>query len=47
MTLNLTPTARRATSLAGLCDGAVHLPGDAGYDDARTTIAGTARRRTV
>ena len=35
MTLNLTPTARRATSLAGLCDGAVHLPGDPGYDAAR------------
>ena len=35
MTISLTPTARRATSLAGLCDGAVHLPGDAGYDTAR------------
>ncbi|WP_374971213.1 FAD-binding oxidoreductase [Terrabacter sp. BE26] len=35
MTTILTPTARRATSLAGLCDGAVHLPGDAGYDAAR------------
>ena len=35
MTLNLTPTARQATSLAGLCDGAVHLPGDPGYDAAR------------
>ena len=35
MTINLTPTARRATSLAGLCDGAVHLPGDPGYDAAR------------
>ena len=35
MTLNLTPTDRRATSLAGLCDGAVHLPGDPGYDAAR------------
>ena len=35
MTTTLTPTARRATSLAGLCDGAVHLPGDPGYDAAR------------
>ncbi|MEW1952105.1 FAD-binding protein [Terrabacter sp. NPDC080008] len=35
MTTFLTPTARRAASLAGLCDGAVHLPGDAGYDAAR------------
>src|SRR4051795_5557457 len=35
MTISLTPTARRATSLAGLCDGAVHLPGDPGYDAAR------------
>src|SRR3954470_1125643 len=35
MTISLTPTARRATSLAGLCDGGVHLPGDAAYDAAR------------
>ncbi|MGW5238561.1 FAD-binding oxidoreductase [Monashia sp. NPDC004114] len=35
MTIDLTTTARRATSLAGLCEGAVHLPGDAGYDAAR------------
>ena len=35
MTIDLTPTARLATSLAGLCDGAVHLPGDPGYDAAR------------
>src|SRR5690349_13193906 len=35
MTTTLTPTARQATSLAGLCDGAVHLPGDPGYDAAR------------
>src|SRR4051794_18844793 len=35
MTISLTPTARRATSLAGLCGGAVHLPGDPGYDAAR------------
>ncbi|HET9634242.1 MAG TPA: FAD-binding oxidoreductase [Terrabacter sp.] len=35
MTTTLTPTARRAASLAGLCDGAVHLPGDPGYDAAR------------
>src|SRR4051812_30184162 len=35
MTISLTPTARRATSLAGLCDGAVHLPDDPGYDAAR------------
>lgn len=30
-----TPTTLRAESLRGLCDGAVHLPGDAGYDAAR------------
>ena len=35
MTSITTPDARRATSLVGLCDGAVHLPGDAGYDAAR------------
>jgi hypothetical protein len=35
MTISLTPTARRAAGLAGLCDGAVHLPGDPGYDAAR------------
>ena len=29
------PPARRAESLRGLCGGAVHLPGDAGYDMAR------------
>ena len=38
MTIDLTPTARRATSLAGLCDGAVHLPGDPGYDAARHAV---------
>jgi FAD/FMN-containing dehydrogenase len=35
MSIHLTPTVRRATSLAGLCDGAVHLPGDAAYESAR------------
>ena len=35
MTIELTSTARRATSLAGLSDGVVHLPGDPGYDAAR------------
>ena len=35
MSIHLTPTDRRATSLAGLCDGAVHLPGDAAYEGAR------------
>ncbi|GAA5017353.1 FAD-binding oxidoreductase [Terrabacter aeriphilus] len=38
-TTSLTPTARAATTpaatLTGLCDGAVHLPGDPGYDAAR------------
>jgi hypothetical protein len=55
MTTILTPTARRATSLAGLCDGEVHLPGDAGYDAARMPWnvavdqrpAAVARPRTV
>ena len=35
MSIHLTPTDRRATTLAGLCDGAVHLPGDAAYESAR------------
>ena len=35
MSIHLTPTDRRATTLAGLCDGAVHLPGDAAYEGAR------------
>jgi FAD/FMN-containing dehydrogenase len=35
MSIHLTPTVRQATSLAGLCDGAVHLPGDAAYESAR------------
>jgi hypothetical protein len=35
MSIHPTPTVRRATSLAGLCDGAVHLPGDAAYESAR------------
>ena len=35
MTIELTTTAHRAESLRGLCDGAVHLPGDPGYDAAR------------
>src|SRR6478735_9080797 len=35
MSIHLTPTDRRATSLAGLCDGAVHLPGDTAYEGAR------------
>ncbi len=35
MTIELTTTAQRAESLRGLCDGAVHLPGDPGYDAAR------------
>ena len=35
MTIELTTPARRAESLRGLCDGAVHLPGDPGYDAAR------------
>ena len=35
MSIHLTPTVRRATSLSGLCDGAVHLPGDAAYETAR------------
>ena len=30
-----TPTYTRATRLRGLCGGAVHLPGDPGYDAAR------------
>ncbi len=30
-----TPTPRAAESLRGLCGGAVHLPGDPAYDDAR------------
>jgi hypothetical protein len=55
MTTILTHTARRATSLAGLCDGDVHLPGDPGYDAARLPWnvavdqrpAAVARPRTV
>ena len=55
MTISLTPTARRVTSLAGLCDGDVHLPGDPGYDAARMPWnvavdqrpAAVARPRTV
>ena len=55
MTTILTPTARRASSLAGLCDGEVHLPGDPGYDAARMPWnvavdqrpAAVARPRTV
>jgi FAD/FMN-containing dehydrogenase len=35
MTMELTPSALHAESLRGLCDGAVHLPGDPGYDAAR------------
>ena len=35
MTIELTTPALRADSLRGLCDGAVHLPGDPGYDAAR------------
>ena len=35
MSIHPTPTDRRATTLAGLCDGAVHLPGDAAYESAR------------
>ncbi len=39
MTLEITldtRTTSAAESLRGLCTGGVHLPGDAGYDDART-----------
>ncbi|EWT01297.1 FAD-linked oxidase [Intrasporangium oryzae NRRL B-24470] len=35
MTIELTTTTRRAAGLAGLCDGAIHLPGDEGYDAVR------------
>ena len=35
MTIDLTTPAWRATSLAGLTSGAVHLPGDPAYDAAR------------
>jgi enamine deaminase RidA (YjgF/YER057c/UK114 family) len=34
-TLDHTRTPRPADALRGLCDGAVHLPGDPGYDTAR------------
>ena len=34
-TLDPTRTPRPAAALRGLCGGAVHLPGDAGYDSAR------------
>lgn len=35
MTIEATTTHPDATSLRGLCGGAVHLPGDPGYDEAR------------
>ncbi|WP_404390121.1 FAD-binding oxidoreductase [Humibacillus xanthopallidus] len=35
MSIHLTPTDLRASTLGGLCDGAVHLPGDAAYETAR------------
>jgi FAD/FMN-containing dehydrogenase len=35
MTIESTTVRPRAHSLRGLCDGAVHLPGDPGYDAAR------------
>ncbi len=35
MTIESTTPSTRASVLQGLCGGAVHLPGDAGYDDAR------------
>jgi hypothetical protein len=36
MTTHTTTADRRAEQLRGLCGGAVHLPGDPGYDAART-----------
>jgi hypothetical protein len=36
MTFTTLPPAAAAESLRGLCGGAVHLPGDPGYDAART-----------
>jgi FAD/FMN-containing dehydrogenase len=35
MTIDITPTSARAERLRSLCAGAVHLPGDPGYDAAR------------
>jgi FAD/FMN-containing dehydrogenase len=35
MTIESTTTRPAASSLRGLCDGAIHLPGDPGYDEAR------------
>lgn len=35
MTIESTAATLRATSLRGLCAGAVHLPGNPGYDEAR------------
>ncbi|MGZ4499450.1 MAG: FAD-binding oxidoreductase [Nocardioidaceae bacterium] len=35
MTLEYTAPSSRAATLRGLCAGALHLPGDPGYDDAR------------
>lgn len=35
MTIESTARTSRATSLRGLCAGAIHLPGEPGYDEAR------------
>lgn len=35
MTIESTAPSTRAASLRGLCEGAIHLPGDPGYDAAR------------
>src|SRR5262245_12953184 len=45
MTIELTTSALRADSLRGLLDGAVHLPGDPGYDAVRQPWAAAVDQR--